>query len=178
MSGFQVGSAAATNFGMPPNNYTAPPLPSDYGLAMSNYGGGGGNTGTMQLNSPSGWGSVSGAVPGADGGMFSGLGDWFKNSGVMNTQTEGPKGAVLQQQGWGMPALGAATGLLSAFMGMKQYGLAKDSLAESKRQFGLNYDAQRTTTNTQLEDRQRARVASNGSAYQSVGDYMSQNGIK
>lgn len=173
MSGFQVGSAAATNFGMPPNNYTAPPLPSDYGLAMSNYGNGG-NTGTMQLNSPSGWGSVSGVVPGADGGMFSGLGDWFKNSGMMSSTN----GQGVTTQGWGGPALGAANGLLSAFMGMKQYGLAKDSLAESKRQFGLNYDAQRTTTNTQLEDRQRARVASNGSAYQSVGDYMSQNGIK
>lgn len=81
-------------------------------------------------------------------------------------------------QGWGGMALGAGQGLFNAWLGMKQYGLAKDSLAEGKRQFQLNYDAQRTATNTQLEDRQRARVASNAGAYQSVGDYMAQNGIR
>ena len=34
------------------------------------------------------------------------------------------------------------------------------------------------TLNTQMEDRQRARVASNPTAYQSVGDYMNKNGLK
>jgi hypothetical protein len=82
-----------------------------------------------------------------------------------------------KQQGWGMPAMGAAQGIFNAWMGMKQYGLAKDQLAEGKRQFGLNYDAQRSTTNAQLEDRQRARLASNPGAYQSVGDYMGTYGI-
>ena len=80
--------------------------------------------------------------------------------------------------GWGGMALGAAQGLGNAYMAMKQYGLAKDSLAENKRQFQLNYDAQKSTTNSALEDRQRARVASNAGAYQSVGDYMDKNGIK
>ena len=63
-------------------------------------------------------------------------------------------------------------------MGMKQYGLAKQSLAEGKLQFQLNYDAHKTTTNSALEDRQRARVASNAGAYESVGDYMDKNGIR
>ena len=80
--------------------------------------------------------------------------------------------------GWGNLALGAASGLASTFLGMKQYGLAKQTLAENKRQFQLNYDAQKQTTNTRLEDRQRARVASNAGAYQSVGAYMGANGIK
>ena len=80
--------------------------------------------------------------------------------------------------GWGGMALGAAQGLGNAYMAMKQYGLAKDSLAENKRQFQLNYDAQKSTTNSALEDRQRARVASNAGAYQSVGDYMDKNGIR
>ncbi len=61
---------------------------------------------------------------------------------------------------------------------MKQYNLAKDTLNENKRQFGLNWDAQKATVNSQLEDRQRARVASNPSAYQSVSAYMDQNRIK
>ena len=54
----------------------------------------------------------------------------------------------------------------------------KTTLAEGKRQFQINYDAQTITTNSSLEDRQRARVASNAGAYQSVGDYMDKNGIR
>lgn len=85
---------------------------------------------------------------------------------------------ALGPNGWGGLALNAAGGLASAFLGMKQYGLAKKTLEENKRQFDMNYAAQRQTTNTRLEDRQRARVASNANAYQSVGDYMAVNGIR
>ncbi len=80
-------------------------------------------------------------------------------------------------QGWGSPVMGAASGLASSYLGMQQLGVEKDKLAETKRQFGLNWEAQKKTVNGTLEDRQRARVASNGTAYQSVGDYMSKNGI-
>lgn len=75
---------------------------------------------------------------------------------------------------FGLNALG---GIGSMFMGMKQYGLAKDALTASKEQFQKNYAAQRQTLNTQLEDRQRARVASNPGAYESVGSYMDKNRI-
>jgi len=80
--------------------------------------------------------------------------------------------------GWGGFALGAANSAASMLFGMKQYGLAKQTLAENKRQFQMNYDAQKQTTNTALEDRQRARVASNAGAYESVGSYMDKNGVK
>lgn len=80
--------------------------------------------------------------------------------------------------GWGGMAMGAASGLASAFMGMKQYGLARDTLNQHKQEYAANYDAQKRTTNAAMEDRQRARVASNAGAYQSVGDYMDRNGIK
>lgn len=114
------------------------------------------------------------SAPATGGGMLDSLGSFFKNSGFLgSTDASGTK-----TDGWGGLAVGAAGGLASAYLGMKQYGLAKDTLAENKKQFNLNYDAQRTTTNTALEDRQRARVASNSGAYQSVGDYMSTNGIK
>lgn len=78
--------------------------------------------------------------------------------------------------GWGGMALGAAQGLAGAYMGMKNYGLAKQSLAQGKEQFERNYAAQKTTTNSALEDRQRARVAS-GSGYESVDSYMNKNRI-
>ena len=114
-------------------------------------------------------------------GMIEASGPNF-NSGATNMSGPGANTGFLDgalgPNGWGNLALNAAGGLASTFLGMKQYGLAKQSLAENKRQFQLNYDAQKQTTNTRLEDRQRARVASNAGAYQSVGDYMTVNGIK
>ena len=74
-------------------------------------------------------------------------------------------------------AIGGLSALSNSYMGMKQYGLAKEQFAESKRQYNQNYAAQRTLTNSQLEDRQRARVAANPAAYVSVSDYMAKNGI-
>lgn len=85
--------------------------------------------------------------------------------------------AGIKTQGWGAPALGAVAGLGNAYMGMQQLNLAKETLANNKRQFDMNYGAQRTTTNAALEDRQKARVASNAGAYQSVGDYMNKNRV-
>jgi hypothetical protein len=79
--------------------------------------------------------------------------------------------------GYGQAALGALQGIGGLYLGMQQYNLAKDALATNKAQFDRNYAAQKTTTNSQLEDRQRARVASNAGAYQSVSDYMKQNGV-
>lgn len=80
-------------------------------------------------------------------------------------------------QGWGGLALGAITSGLNAYMGMKQYGLAKDQFAESKKQFGMNFDAQRRTTNAALADRQAARISSSPSSFASVADYMAKYGI-
>lgn len=108
------------------------------------------------------------------GGLWSGINSWMKDSGFLNQRnTDGT-----MSQGWGGLALGGAQALGSLYMGMKQYGLAKDTLAANKAQFERNFEAQKNTTNAALEDRQRARVASNPGAYQSVGDYMNQNGVR
>ena len=85
---------------------------------------------------------------------------------------------MLGPNGWGGLALGAAQGLMGGYMGLQQLGMAKKSFKENQRQFNLNYDAQRRTTNSALEDRQRARLASNAGAYESVGSYMDRNGVK
>jgi len=84
----------------------------------------------------------------------------------------------VRTDGWGGMALGAVSGIANTYMGMKQYGLAKDQLKEGQRQYDKNYAAQKTTTNASLEDRQAARVASNPGGYESVGSYMNKNGIK
>ncbi len=108
------------------------------------------------------------------GGFMSGLQGWLKDTGFLTTKDADG----MQTQGWGGLALGAAQGLGNLYMGMQQYNVAKDTLANNKAQFERNFAAQKATTNASLEDRQRARVASNAGAYQSVGDYMNQNGVR
>lgn len=82
------------------------------------------------------------------------------------------------QMGWGQLGLGTVGTLGNLYMGMQQYGMARDQLRENRRQFDLNYGNQRDMINTRLADRQAARVASNPNAYQSVGEYMDQNRIR
>lgn len=149
--------------------------PTDYsslmGFGTPNQPALGGLSGITDVNGQvnagidmSGWGGTQSWGAGAT--------DWLQNSGFLGKTENG-----VTTQGWGGAALGAMQGFGNAFMGMKQYGLAKDQLAQSKKQFELNYGAQKKTTNAALEDRQAARVASNSGAYQSVGDYMKKNGI-
>lgn len=101
-------------------------------------------------------------------GNKDGILGWLQGTGFM-----GKDG----QQGWGGLALGSLNGIGSAYMGMKQYGLAKDSLQMQKDQFALNYGAQQKSYNSQLEDRQRARVAATGGSAESVESYMARNKI-
>ena len=83
----------------------------------------------------------------------------------------------IKTQGWGGMAMSGLQGLGNSYMAMKQFGLAEDALKEQKRQFNINYEAQRKMTNSQLADRQRARVASNPNAYQSEAEYMKKWGV-
>jgi hypothetical protein len=110
---------------------------------------------------------------GMGGGMFGGMSNWLNDSGILGkTLGDGTK-----LQGWGGMAVGAASGIMNGLLGFQQMGMAKDAAKENRRQFDMNYGAQVKTTNAQLQDRQRARVASNPGAYQSVGDYMKTYGI-
>lgn len=79
--------------------------------------------------------------------------------------------------GWVSPLASIGAALFQGIQGNKQLGLAQDQFKENKRQFDANFAAQRQTTNTQLEDRQRARVASNPGAYESVDSYLKRNSV-
>lgn len=110
-------------------------------------------------------------VDAAGGGA--GIMDQFKQFMLGKTNADGTK-----EGGWGGLALNAGLGLANTWMGMKQYGLAKDSLRENKRQFDLNYGAQRNMTNSQLSDRQNARMsATRGQGTQDTASYMKQWGV-
>jgi hypothetical protein len=83
----------------------------------------------------------------------------------------------MKNQGLFDMGLGAAQGLMGAYLGFQNLGIAKDTLNQNKRAFDLNFSAQRNLTNSRLADRQAARVAANPTAYASVADYMKTNGI-
>lgn len=111
-----------------------------------------------------------------------GLSDWM-------AQTDGGGTSIMDSlrssgflgsdgnQGWGGMALGALGSLGGAFMSMQNYNLARDTLKSSQDQFAKNYAAQRQVLNTQMEDRQRARVAANP-ANESVESYLGRNRIQ
>ena len=126
-------------------------------------------TGQMGFNMP----GTTGPALGMGGPVMGGGGPSFMDGMLGYRSKDGSASA-----GWGGLALGAAQGLFNGWMGMKQYGLAKDQFKFQKQAYGENLKNQKQTLNTELEDRQRSRVASNSSAYQSVGDYMNKNGLK
>lgn len=111
----------------------------------------------------------------ASTGFLSQLGDWARSSGLVGSVD--PK-TNIRTDGWGALALGAGSALFNGFLGMKQYGIAKDTLEQNKRQFKLNYEAQRSMTNSALEDRQRRRMQERPDLAMPVADYMSKWGVK
>lgn len=108
-----------------------------------------------------------------DPSLMDSLSNWWNTSGVAGKVL--PDGT--RTQGWGSMGLSAAQGLMSGWLGMQQYGLAKEALAQQKKAFDLNYASQVKTTNARLNDQATARYASNPHAYQSPSDYMKQYGI-
>lgn len=73
--------------------------------------------------------------------------------------------------------LGVAKGLADTYLGFEQLGLAKDSLAFSKDAFSKQFENQRRSLNTQLRDRQKARLSADPTGHQSVEEYMKQSGL-
>lgn len=110
-------------------------------------------------------------LPATNTGVMAGFNDRLRDWGVLDSIDKNGN----KLGGWGGLALGAGQSLLGAFMGMKQYGLMKDQLNFQKDAWKQNVANQKKTINTTMEDRQRARVASNPGAYQSVGEYMDKN---
>ena len=83
---------------------------------------------------------------------------WFGGKDDKGMQTTGAAGT----------AIGLANGLMSGYMGMKQYGLSKDILENNKSQFAQNFGMQEKLVKKQWDDREsrRAREAkANGSSY-------------
>ena len=78
---------------------------------------------------------------------------------------------------YGMQTLGAALGLGQSLLGFKQYKLGKKAFNRSVMESDRNYNAQRQTINTAMQDRARANYSANPDFYQSPEQYMNENRI-
>lgn len=74
--------------------------------------------------------------------------------------------------------VGLLTGGMSAWNGFQQNKLLKSNMNMQANQFREQMDLSKSNYNSKLEDRQRARVASNPTAYESVDSYMKKYGAK
>lgn len=106
----------------------------------------------------------TGAVPA--GGNTSLLPDW------LNKDTMSTLGGLAQGAG----------SIWAAFNAGKQLDLAKDQFKFSKGAFNANFANQAKIVNSQLEDRQRARIGGTGDGnvggnYESVGTYLNKNAV-
>ncbi len=107
--------------------------------------------------------STTPAAPVNTGGGW----NWFDQTNDKGIKTQGVAGL----------GLGAAQGLFNGWMGMKQLGVAEDELKENKRQFNMNWGAQKKTVNNQLHNDQQFRNSVNPNS-QPVGQYMNKWGIE
>lgn len=72
--------------------------------------------------------------------------------------------------------VGLANGLFSFYQGNKSMNLLEKQFKNQEQTNERNYQNQRQMVNSQLADRQRARVASN-SSYMGVDEYMKKYGV-
>lgn len=151
---------------------------------LFNYGGYGnqlntGGIGGYQVPTVPNVGSNNTGV-GAGSGVFQSISDLWNGDGFFgrNSVMGGTNEKGVTTKGWAPMALGVGQAIFGGIQGQQAMKLAQDQFKEGKRQFNLNYGAQRQTINTELEDRQRARVASNPGAYESVSAYLDKNSVK
>lgn len=90
-------------------------------------------------------------------------------------------GAGIDTMSFGQKAMavgGVAKGVFDAYNAYKANKLAKEQFAFTKMNTNRNFQAQANVTNSQLADRQAARVARDPKQFASVSDYMSKYGVK
>lgn len=178
------GNVSANGLVAPPNLY--PDINSQMTTAEGFSGGNyslGSNWGAPQMSDLSGMGGgsgIMGSLPSlgttavTDGSWWSKLGDAARSSGII-----GYKDPVTNKQydGWGGLAVSAGNALFNGYLGMQQYGLAKDSFNFQKDMALKNYENQKRTTNAALNDRQTRRNIERPDSM-AAADYMAQYGVR
>jgi hypothetical protein len=87
---------------------------------------------------------------------------------------QGDSGAPAGMSGFQMAqvGIGAGSALLKGYLGMKQYGLAKEQLAFAKSSYNENLKNTKKTINSRIEGKARSRYSSNPDFYQNPDDYL------
>jgi len=125
--------------------------------------------------------STSWGSSGTSSGTTSGTGSlWDSISNLFSGFSDTTNAQGVTTQGWGNTALSGLSGLAQTWMGFDQLNQSEDQFNFQKDLAIANYNQQASLLNSQLEDRQRARLGSDASTgnsyYSSVSDYMSQYG--
>lgn len=102
------------------------------------------------------------------GGFFDRIGSGFNSMS---------KSMGMSPMSLGLAGIQGIGSLVGGYNGYKQYKLAKDQFNFQKSAWNSQYAAQRGLVNSQLEDRQKQRVARDPNAL-SVSEYMTKYGIK
>lgn len=108
------------------------------------------------------------------GGWHAPMAPGFTPAASTNTGSNWFTADNMNALGTGLNAVGS---IMSGWGALQQVDVARDQLAFQKDSFNKQFENQRTLTNARLRDRQRARVGANPNGYQSVGDYMNENGV-
>lgn len=101
------------------------------------------------------------------GNQKSVLGESGFNSNLGSTTEEGgfSLGNAFGKDGWGSSAIGAFNGLAQSYLGLKQLGLAKDTLDFQKKSYATNLGNEATTVNGAMEDVFKRQMDAQGKDY-------------
>lgn len=119
-------------------------------------------------------GTEAGTLHYNDGVTFNNFTPLNQSNSSLNLLGDKPSIPGLDYLKMGLNGLSTLGGL---YMGMKNYGLMKKAFNQSVEQWNKNYEAQKRNYNSQIEDRQRARLAANPTGYESLSSYMNKNRI-
>jgi hypothetical protein len=159
------GLKAPSNWGMNYGSQNVPSGNADYLNSMDLASDGYPNSGIPNVGGLSYGQSMGGGATAAAGSP------WYKS--LFDSKDD--KGITTQGMlGTGISAAGS---IFNAYMGMKQYGLAKEQFAFNKDMTTRNFNAQANLTNSHLADRQSARRAA-GENVADPASYMREYGVK
>ena len=94
------------------------------------------------------------------------------DTGIMGNIFGSYDAAGNQYTGFASPALGLASGIFDSWLAFESLDLAKDTAADNKELAWANYDAQKNTTNAQLQWLEDSRNASMGAGSSDLSEYM------
>lgn len=116
---------------------------------------------------------------GGDSASYTSIGNLLGGNGLTGGNVGQGLGGWMASNGTALNAgVGLLTSGLGAWQGYNTNKLAKQQMNQQASQFNQQMTLSKGLLNQNMEDRQRARVASDPNTYQSVSEYMNKYGVK